>query len=129
MRYPDKHRIAFKVDRLEGLSDHTANFVLMYEKDDWAARVAYNWRSEYMITAIDCCVAVPIWTEATGTMDGSVKYTFNDNVEVSFQISNILNEQTVLTQQVQDYDKGGLRLPNAWHENDRRYTLGLRLKY
>ncbi|WP_049630765.1 TonB-dependent receptor [Cellvibrio sp. pealriver] len=118
-----------KVDRLEGLSDHTANFVLMYEKNDWAARVAYNWRSEYMITAIDCCVAVPIWTEATGTMDGSVKYTFNDNVEVSFQISNILNEQTVLTQQVQDYDKGGLRLPNAWHENDRRYTLGLRLKY
>ena len=118
-----------KVDRLEGLSDHTANFVLMYEKNDWAARVAYSWRSEYMITAIDCCVAVPIWTEATGQLDGSVKYTFNDNVEVSFQISNILNEQTVLTQQVQDYDQGGLRLPNAWHENDRRYTVGLRLKY
>lgn len=118
-----------KVDRLEGLSDHTANFVLMYEKNDWAARVAYNWRSEYMITAIDCCVAVPIWTEASGTLDGSVKYSFSENVEVSFQIANILNEQTVLTQQVQDYDKGGLRLPNAWHENDRRYTLGLRFKY
>jgi iron complex outermembrane recepter protein len=118
-----------KVNRLEGMSDHTANFVLMYEKNDWAARVAYNWRSEYMITAIDCCVAVPIWTEATGNLDGSVKYTFNENVEVSFQVSNILNEQTVLTQQVQDYDQGGLRLPNAWHENDRRYTIGLRLKY
>jgi TonB-dependent receptor len=118
-----------KVDRLEGLSDHTANFVLMYEKNDWAARVAYNWRSEYMITAIDCCVAVPIWTEASGTLDGSVKYSFSENVEVSFQIANILNEQTVLTQQVQDYDKGGLRLPNAWHENDRRYTLGLRFRY
>lgn len=118
-----------EVDRLEGMSDHTANFVLMYEKNDWAARVAYNWRSEYMVTAIDCCVAVPIWTEASGTLDGSVKYSFSENVEVSFQVANILNEQTVLTQQVQDSAEGGLRLPNAWHENDRRYTLGLRFKY
>lgn len=118
-----------KVDALEGLSDHSANFVLMYEKNDWAARLAYSWRSEYMITAIDCCVAVPIWTEATGQLDGSIKYTVNDNLEVAFQASNILNEQTVLTQQVTDYDKGGLRLPNAWHENDRRYTVGLRLKF
>lgn len=120
---------SIKVNRLEGLSDHSANLVLMYEKNDWAARLAYNWRSEYMVTAIDCCVAVPIWTEATGTLDGSVKYHINDNIEVSFQASNILNEQTVLTQQVEDYDKGGLRLPNAWHQNDRRYTIGLRFTY
>jgi iron complex outermembrane receptor protein len=118
-----------KVDRLEGLSDHSANFVLMYEKDAWAARMAYSWRSEYMITAIDCCVAVPIWTEATGQLDGSIKYSVNENIDIAFQVSNILNEQTVLTQQVTDYDKGGLRMPNAWHENDRRYTLGVRLKY
>ncbi|HTF94627.1 MAG TPA: TonB-dependent receptor [Cellvibrio sp.] len=118
-----------KVDRLEGMSDESYNIVLMYEKDAIKARLAYNWRSEFMVTAIDCCVAMPIWNESAGYLDGSVSYDFNDNVQVSFQASNLLNTETVLKQQVSDYDKGGLQLDNAWFQNDRRYTLSLRLKY
>jgi len=120
---------AVQVDTLEGLSKHSANFVLMYEKDAWAGRLAYSWRSKYLQTAYDCCVSVPIWTESTGQLDGSIKYSWNENIDIAFQASNLLNEQTVLTQQVTDSKDGALRLPNAWFQNDRRYTLGLRLKY
>lgn len=120
---------AVQVDALEGLSKHSANLVLMYEYDAWAARLAYSWRSRYLQTAYDCCVSVPIWTESTGQLDGSIKYSLNDNIDIAFQVSNLLNEQTVLTQQVTDSSDGGLRLPNAWFQNDRRFTLGLRLKY
>jgi len=120
---------SIKIDSLEGLSKNSYNLVLMYEKEEWAARLAYSWRSKYLVTAIDCCVAMPIWTESSGQLDGSVKYSFNENIDISFQASNILGEETTLTQQVSDSDKGGTRLPNAWFENDRRYTLGVRLKY
>lgn len=120
---------SISVDRLEGLSDETANFVAMYEKGDWALRLAYNWRSEFMVTAIDCCVSYPIWNEATGQLDGSIRYNATDNIEISFQASNLLGEETVLKQQIENTEDGGLRLPNAWFQNDRRYTLGVRFKY
>lgn len=117
------------IDRLEGLSDHGANLVGMYEKGDWAVRLAYSWRSEYVVTAIDCCVLRPIWTEASGQLDGSIRYTVNDNVELSFQGSNLMNEETITTMQLTNDSDGGLRAPYGWFQNDRRYTLTLRLKY
>ena len=125
----DQSTDSIQVDRLEGLSDHAYNLVLMYEHDNWSGRLAYNWRSEYMVTAIDCCVAVPIWNDATGYLDGSIRYDFNDNVSLSFEGSNLLNETTTLEQQVQDSDRGGLRLQNASFQNDRRFTATLRLTY
>jgi TonB-dependent receptor len=125
----DKAPDTIQINTLEGLSEHSSNLVLMYEKNDWAARLAYSWRSEFLVTAVDCCVAMPVWSEASGQLDGSLKYNLNDNLEVNFQASNILGEETVLTQQVSNSDDGGTRLPNAYFQNDRRFTVGLRLKY
>lgn len=117
------------VNRLEGLSDHSANFIAMYEKGDWAARMAYSWRSEYMVTAIDCCVAYPIWNKEFGQLDGSIKYNISDNMDIRFQASNILNTETVLEQQIENYEDGGTRMPNAWFQNDRRFTLSVSYRY
>src|SRR3546814_16600110 len=50
---------------LEGISEHSYNLVAMYEKGIVSARVAYNWRSKYLVTAIDCCVGLPIWQKDT----------------------------------------------------------------
>ncbi|ARU28946.1 TonB-dependent receptor [Cellvibrio sp. PSBB006] len=120
---------SISVDRLEGLSDESFNLVGMYEKGDVAVRLAYSWRSEYMVTAVDCCVAYPIWHDATGQLDGSIRYNISDNIEISLAGSNLLNEETRLEQQVSGYEDGGLRLPNAWFQNDRRFTLGVRFTY
>ena len=117
---------------LEGLSKWSYNLVGMYEKGPIAARLAYNWRSRYLVTAVDCCVALPVWNKAAGYLDGSLRYTVNPAVELSFQVSNILNTETRLEQQITDTSSPeGKRIlvPNAWFQNDRRFTIGARLKF
>jgi TonB-dependent receptor len=115
-----------RVNKLEGLSDDSYTVIGMYEKGDIAARIAYSWRSEYLVTAIDCCVAYPIWNQDYGQVDASIRWQINDNFEMSLQGSNITNEETVLRQQVSNADDGGLTMPNAWFQNDRRLTLAFR---
>lgn len=115
-----------QVNKLEGLSDDSYTVIGMYEKDQFSARVAYSWRSEYLVTAIDCCVAYPIWNEDYGQVDASIRWHFSDTMEISLQGSNLTNAETVLRQQVAHADEGGLLLPNAWFQNDRRLTLAFR---
>lgn len=118
-----------QVDKLEGLSEHQFNIVGMYEWGPWAARLAYNWRSEYLVTAVDCCVYLPIWQESAGFLDGSVRFKVNDNLELSLQGSNLLSTETRLFQQVNDSSAGGTLTPNAWLKSDRRVVLGLRYRF
>lgn len=120
---------AIQVDVLEGLSKDSYNLIGMYEKGGLALRVAYSWRSEYLVTARDCCAIYPVWSEDQGQMDASIRYNLTDNIELSLQGSNLLNTKTVLKQQVTDADEGGLLLPYSTFQNDRRYTLGIRFKY
>ncbi len=104
----------------------------MYEKGRIAARVAYNWRSRYLVTAVDCCVYLPVWQEGAGYLDGSIRYALTDNIELSLQGSNLLNTKTVLRQQVTDEESPEGRkvlVPNAWFQNDRRFEVGARFKF
>ena len=117
-----------EVNKLEGLSDHSYTVIGMYEKGPVSARLAYSWRSKYLVTAIDCCVAYPIWNEDYGQLDGSLRWNVTDRMEIALQVSNITNAETVLRQQVTNADDGGLVLPNAWFQNDRRYTLSFRYR-
>jgi TonB-dependent receptor len=114
---------AVKANALEGISEHSFNLVGMYEKGPVSLRVAYNWRSEYLVTAIDCCVGLPIWQEATGYLDASIRLRFARRFELIVQGSNLLGTDTVLRQQV---DNTGLTKPNAWFKNDRRIQAGIR---
>jgi len=119
---------------LEGLSDDTYNLIGMYEKGSWSARLAYNWRSAYLVTAADCCIAFPIWQRAAGYLDGRIAYRINSNIEMSLEGSNLLGTETILMQQVSgptDANPTGekLLLPNAWFTNDKRLQVSIRLKY
>lgn len=120
---------AVQVDSLEGLSKYAYNLVGMYEKGRWAVRAAYNWRSKYLLTAMDCCLAFPIWQDDAGYLDASVRYRASDNLEISLQGSNLLNTESVLKQQVTDASAGGLLKDNAWNRTDKRYLLTFRFKY
>ncbi len=119
---------------LEGLSKDAYNVVAMYEKGNWGARLAYNWRSTYLVTALDCCVGLPVWEKAMGTLDGSIRYKVNDHVELNLSGSNILGSDTVLMQQVfgdspSTPNAAAVIVPYAWYKNDRRIQVGIRLKY
>jgi RpiR family carbohydrate utilization transcriptional regulator len=86
-----------------------------------SARLAYAWRSEFLITPRDVIVPyAPIMNEATGQLDGSIFYSVNDNWKVGLQALNLTNEIT-RTSQVLNNDL--LRAPRSWFMNDRRFTL------
>ena len=116
---------------LEGLSKHTYNIVGMYEKGKVSARVAYNWRSKYLVTAVDCCVYLPVWQEGAGYLDASIRYRLTNAIEFSLEGSNLLNTKSVLYQQVTDVhspEGKNILTPNGWFQNDRRFIAGVRWK-
>ena len=92
----------------------------------WSCGVAYVLPNAFvrgLVTAIDCCIGLPIWQDATGYLDASFKYRLTANFELSIQGSNLLGTDTVLFQQV---DNTGLLKPTSWFKNDRRIQFGIR---
>ncbi|MES2120774.1 MAG: TonB-dependent receptor [Pseudomonadota bacterium] len=117
---------------LEGLSKYAYNLVGMYEKGPLAIRVAYNWRSKFLVTAYDCCVYLPVWQAPAGFLDATLRYAVTNNVEINVKGSNLLNTKTKLLSQVSDEDSPEGRVvtvPNGWFINDRRFEIGARLKF
>ena len=112
---------------LEGVSEHTANATIFYEKGPLSARAAYNWRSDYLLTASDVIFPYsPIYQEATGQLDGSIFYGVTDNVKIGVQGVNLLDEVTV-TSQLIDFD--GTRITRSAFRNDRRFTFLARFDF
>ena len=59
---------------LEGFSEKSYNLVLMFEQPKYSARLAWNWRDDYLISQSDCCIKLPIWQDAYGQLDASAHY-------------------------------------------------------
>jgi TonB-dependent receptor len=76
---------------LLGLSD-TANAMLMYEKYGWSARLAYNWRDEYLILANQGGSRNPFYVESYQQWDLSTSYNFNEQMSVSLEAINLTGE-------------------------------------
>jgi TonB-dependent receptor len=110
---------------LEGFSKSSYNIVLMFEKAKYSARLAWNWRDDYLISQSDCCVKLPIWQDAYGQLDGSFHFKPSDSWDIYFDAQNILQAETVLRQQVTNE---GLLLPRSWFVNDRRLQIGVRYR-
>ena len=110
----------FSPTDLENLSKHTLNLVGLYENDKVEARVAYNWRSDFLLTTTDVITRLPVYNESTGQVDASFKYQFTDNFQLGLQGVNLLSEVTETTVQIDD---AGQRVRRALFENDRRISL------
>ena len=112
---------------LQGISEHTINATLFYERGPLALRAAYNWRSEFLITPRDDIFPFsPIWQESTGQLDASIFYSLTDDVKVGVQAVNLLDEVTE-TSQVIDFD--GTRVTRSAFRNDRRFTFLVRFDF
>lgn len=109
---------------LQGLSRHTINFSPFYEKGPLSVRLAYSWRSRYLLTVRDVIVPfAPIMQESTGELDASAFYSINEHVKVGVQGVNLLNEITKTSSVI---NNSLLTAPRSWFMNDRRYTFILR---
>lgn len=120
--------------KLQGISDHTFNVVGLYEKGPIGMRLAYNWRSAYLTQNLDCCIGLPVFQKAAGFLDASIRYSVLENVELSFDASNLLNTEIVHQQQIFGDSPA---TPNAnpvyvdsnWSLTGRRYQFGVRVKF
>ena len=110
---------------LEGYSPQSYNVVLMFEQPKFGARLAWNWRDDYMISQSDCCIKLPIWQDAYGQLDGSLHFRPDESWDVFLDAQNLLKAETILRQQV---NNGGMTLPRSWFTNDRRISLGVRYR-
>lgn len=113
---PDENQFA-----LLGLSD-SANAVLMFEKFGLSARLAYNWRDEFLSNLNVGQWRNPIFVEAFDQIDLSVGYDINDHLAVSFEAVNLTGE---------DIRWHGRSDKQMWRLEDQgaRYALGARYKF
>ena len=120
--------------KLEGVSTNTFNLVGLYEKGPIGFRLAYNWRSMYLTSNIDCCIGLPVFQKAAGFMDGSVRYSVDSHVELSFDVVNLLDtriqyEQEIFGDSSATPGAKPVYMDSGWSATDRRYQLGVRAKF
>jgi iron complex outermembrane receptor protein len=75
-----------------GLSRHSVNFSGYYEDSKLSFRVSYNWRSKYLIAALDRGNN-PAVGAAFGQWDGSASYNINDHFSVFLEGVNLFHAQ------------------------------------
>jgi TonB-dependent receptor len=110
---------------LEGLSKHNVNLVAFYEKGPVSLRVAYNWRSKFLLTAADVIFPyTSIFDAATGQLDASLFVNVTKQIKVGVQGVNLLNE---VTKTLQAYTGDPKKLaPRSYFMNDRRFSFIVR---
>ncbi len=117
---------AFSGLPLQGYSDQNLNIVGMYEYNDISFRLAYTWRSEYLLTLRESEEFVPAYAKAQGMMDASLYYTINDSWKVGIEGSNLLNAETKTQYQM---NQEGVKTDALSFTTDRRYALSVRATF
>jgi len=118
----------------DGLSKHSYNIAGFYEKGHWQVRLAYNWRSEYLLSVgangyngnnNNIVWKLPVYSDDFGQLDGSIFFKFNENFQIGLEANNLNNaEQRTLMEQ-----NGAGKRVTSWFVNDRRYALTLRATF
>ncbi len=111
---------------LQGYSDQNANIVGMYEYADISFRLAYTWRSEYLLTLRESEEYVPAYAEPSGMMDASFYYSINDNWKIGIEASNLLDTETKTRYQM---NQAGVKTEALSFTTDRRYALSVRATF
>ncbi|QGP80640.1 TonB-dependent receptor [Sphingobium sp. CAP-1] len=108
---------------LEQLSKYSYNLIGFYDKGPLSARVAYNWRSKYVVTTRgNGSGNLPIFNDARGQLDASLTYTVNQNFALTVDGVNLTN-----TENKTYY--GVASRPQSSVVNDRRVSITARLTY
>ncbi|MBB6254636.1 TonB-dependent receptor [Nitrospirillum iridis] len=120
------------------LSKYNYNVTGMYEKGPFSARLAWTWRSKYLLTPTangtngtytnaagqTVTYNLPIFSDSFGQLDASVSYTFNDYITLTVEGQNLTNSVTKTLMGYGDQQYG-----RSWFMADRRYTAVVRFNY
>lgn len=105
---------------IDGLSD-SANLVAFYDKNGWIARLAYNWRDEFLATRA-FQGPNPLYVDEYGQLDAIVSYTMDNGLTVFAEGFNLTDEYTRL------HGRGDL-MTNFVTQTGPRYGVGVRWTY
>jgi outer membrane receptor protein involved in Fe transport len=119
----------------------------MYQKGDFYAGLAYNWRSRWLMstnawgtgvvgsTYRDCradvvaCTDIhyqlPLYGHEFGQLDFGMNYRINDHVKVSLQANNITNVQAISDMEILP----GQFYSRNYFESDRRVEIGVNVAF
>jgi iron complex outermembrane recepter protein len=142
---------------LRGLSENTYNLQLMFEKPKFGARLAWSWRSEYLLNTdangtngdynyfatpnlgptntvmpVFRDIALPTWSDEYGQLDFGASYRPSESLSISLDFRNLLDEisKTYTTGYPNaETGKYDVKVPRSWFVSDRRVTLGMRYKF
>ena len=106
---------------LEGLSEHSLNFVLFWENEVFSVRSAYNYRDSFLSNRSNT-QGNPVFTDAYGQWDLSANWNINKTFMLSVAAINLNDEaryQYFLT------DDRML----AWRASGRRASITLRARF
>jgi iron complex outermembrane receptor protein len=101
---------------LVGSSKNTANAEFYYEDNKFSARLAYNYRSSFLVGLAN---VTPQYAAGIGTLAASMTYKINDNVTLVFDGLN-LNNPIIKYYSTPEQ-------PQAFYSNGRQFFAGLRM--
>ena len=113
------------IEDVEGLSRENINFSVFYDDGTLNGRLAWSYRSDYLMHTRDVIAFSPVYAEATGQVDASFSWNINEHFSLGFEATNILDEVTKTSIQ---YNQEGVRTPRSYFVNDRRYGLFVKAK-
>ena len=101
---------------LVGSSKNTANVEAYYENNTFSARVAYTYRSSFLVGLAN---VTQQYAAGIGTVAASVNYKINDNFTITFDGLNLSGPI------IKYYSNA--EQPQAFYSNGRQYFLGVRI--
>jgi TonB-dependent receptor len=113
---------------LEGLSKYAYNATLLYDHGPISGRIAYNWRSRYLLTTVAANINIPAWFDRYGQLDASVFYTINDHLKLGVEGVNLANSESRILVSYPGRPEQGKSYHN-WVRSDRRYSVVLRANF
>ncbi len=121
-----------------GLAKYSDNLILMYEKNPWSVRLAYNWRSRNLIslasgstnsytscpdtTGANCHsvnFALPVYANAYGQLDFGASYKMNDHIRFGLSATNLGDAM---------YSNANAGYPGGAYKNRDRYRSDRRVE-
>lgn len=126
---PDTFDGIIRVDNLNGIigqSENFANLVGIYQDDELEVRIAYQYRGEFLNSYETYITGNPNIQDSNFSIDASVKYQINDNLQISLQGTNLTDElqtsRDILNNQGQTFQRSSFMF-------DRRFQFGVQYTF
>lgn len=107
---------------LVAVSKNSYNLIGLYEKGDFSARLAYNYRDE---AVFEFSEGRPSFIGARSQLDAQLGYQLTKEISISFQAQNLLPKKSA-TSEYSNFDETAL---NSYALSERRFSLGARAKF